>query len=137
MTRGCLFVLEGLDRCGKSTQAALLSQRPNTDSIRFPDRTSPTGQLINAYLASAAELDDRAVLLLFSANRWEKRAKITEAMLAGRSVVADRSVPLSFFIRNYLVLYHLSSSGSINTPMCILRTWVFIRWRRGLLGAWL
>jgi dTMP kinase len=52
MTRGCLFVLEGLDRCGKSTQAALLSQRPNTDSIRFPDRTSPTGQLINACGAS-------------------------------------------------------------------------------------
>eukprot|EP00161_Ancyromonas_sigmoides_P000300 TRINITY_DN10204_c0_g1_i1.p1 TRINITY_DN10204_c0_g1~~TRINITY_DN10204_c0_g1_i1.p1 ORF type:complete len:220 (+),score=20.78 TRINITY_DN10204_c0_g1_i1:26-661(+) len=90
MTRGCLFVLEGLDRCGKSTQANLLSQRPNTDAIRFPDRTSPTGQLINAYLASAAELDDRAVHLLFSANRWEKRAVITEAMRAGRSVVADR-----------------------------------------------
>lgn len=27
--------------------------------------------MINAYLSKAAELDDRAVHLLFSANRWE------------------------------------------------------------------
>jgi dTMP kinase len=27
--------------------------------------------MINAYLASDAELDDRTVHLLFSANRWE------------------------------------------------------------------
>lgn len=39
---------------------------------RFPDRETPTGSLIKAYLANAESLDDRAVHLLYSANRWEK-----------------------------------------------------------------
>ncbi len=39
---------------------------------RFPDRQTPTGALINNYLETAGNLDDRAVHLLFSANRWEK-----------------------------------------------------------------
>ena len=29
--------------------------------------------MINAYLTNSSELDDRAIHLLFSANRWEKR----------------------------------------------------------------
>ena len=29
--------------------------------------------MINAYLTKSAELDDRAIHLLFAANRWEKR----------------------------------------------------------------
>jgi dTMP kinase len=36
-----------------------------------PDRTTAIGQMIDAYLRSAADLDDRAIHLLFSANRWE------------------------------------------------------------------
>ena len=40
---------------------------------RFPDRTTEIGKMINAYLASAVELDNAAVHLLFSANRYEKR----------------------------------------------------------------
>ena len=35
------------------------------------DRTTTIGKMINAYLTEEAELDDRAVHLLFSANRWE------------------------------------------------------------------
>ena len=40
---------------------------------RFPDRTTAIGKMIDAYLTSQAEIDDAAVHLLFSANRWEKR----------------------------------------------------------------
>ena len=36
------------------------------------DRTTTIGTMINAYLTESAELDDRAIHLLFSANRWEK-----------------------------------------------------------------
>lgn len=36
------------------------------------DRTLSTGQMIDAYLTQKAELDDRAIHLLFSANRWER-----------------------------------------------------------------
>jgi dTMP kinase len=40
---------------------------------RFPDRTTEIGQMINRYLSNGVELDDAAVHLAFSANRWEKR----------------------------------------------------------------
>jgi len=37
----------------------------------FLDRTTAIGQMIDSYLRSTSELDDRAIHLLFSANRWE------------------------------------------------------------------
>ena len=39
--------------------------------IIVKDRTTAIGQMIDSYLRSASELDDHAVHLLFSANRWE------------------------------------------------------------------
>ena len=39
----------------------------------FPDRSTQIGSMIDAYLRSSIELDDRAVHLLFSANRWETK----------------------------------------------------------------
>jgi dTMP kinase len=76
--RGAFIVLEGTDRSGKSTQcarlvAALRAQGVDAAGWRFPDRESGCGRMIDAYLKSQAELDDAAVHLLFSANRWEKR----------------------------------------------------------------
>lgn len=35
------------------------------------DRTTPIGQMINSYLQQSSELEDRAIHLLFAANRWE------------------------------------------------------------------
>jgi thymidylate kinase len=35
------------------------------------DRTTSIGKMIDSYLQSKSELDDRAIHLLFSANRWE------------------------------------------------------------------
>ena len=37
----------------------------------YLERKSPIGKLINDYLTKQADLDDHAVHLLFSANRWE------------------------------------------------------------------
>jgi dTMP kinase len=98
MARGAFIVLEGLDRSGKSTQVAKLVDRLNQTGHKarlqkFPgasrlmsrfhafrmgrrltiasDRTTAIGKMIDAYLQSQAELDDRAIHLLFSANRWE------------------------------------------------------------------
>jgi thymidylate kinase len=39
--------------------------------VKNTDRTTSIGQMINAYLQSKADLDDHAIHLLFSANRWE------------------------------------------------------------------
>ena len=78
MPRGLFVLFEGVDRCGTSTQARRLVDRlvrsgqPAT-LLRFPDRDTTIGGMINAYLTNKAELDDHAVHLLFSANRWEKR----------------------------------------------------------------
>ncbi|KAG8927121.1 Thymidylate kinase [Tulasnella sp. 418] len=77
-SRGAFIVIEGLDRSGKSTQAQALYQHlqdklgaSNVKLIKFPDRTTPIGKMIDSYLRSESELDDRAIHLLFSANRWE------------------------------------------------------------------
>ena len=58
------------------------------------DRTTPTGQIINSYLAapSSAEnpLSDHAIHLLFAANRWEVIDTLKSHIMAGINVVVDR-----------------------------------------------
>mmetsp|Transcript_7343 Transcript_7343/g.21347 ORF Transcript_7343/g.21347 Transcript_7343/m.21347 type:complete len:228 (+) Transcript_7343:1037-1720(+) len=94
--RGAFIVLEGVDRCGKTTQASLLVKHLiglglATVAMRFPDRTTMVGDLINQYLQSKSELDDRAVHLLFSANRWEAAPALTKTLLDDcTNVVCDR-----------------------------------------------
>ena len=46
--------------------------------------------MIDAYLKSKADLDDRAIHLLFSANRWEKKAELLSLLNKGTTVVVDR-----------------------------------------------
>ena len=41
------------------------------NGLNYLDRTTAIGQMIDAYLRSTSELDDHAIHLLFSANRWE------------------------------------------------------------------
>lgn len=91
--RGILVVLEGLDHCGKSSQARLLQQAfPNSHLACFPERSTVLGQLINQYLKGDLEMDDRAIHLLFSANRWERMQALTQLLEAGTTVVLDRYV---------------------------------------------
>ena len=59
-------------------------------SIKFPDRESQTGRIINQYLAQGLDVDDNAVHLLFSANRWEKRCALSlHANADGHSTILD------------------------------------------------
>ncbi|GAK64777.1 thymidylate kinase [Moesziomyces antarcticus] len=88
--RGFFIVVEGLDRAGKSTQVERLAQHLNAKPIKFPERTTAIGQMINSYLAQTSELDDQAIHLLFSANRWECVAAIHKTLDAGESIVCDR-----------------------------------------------
>ncbi|WVQ62268.1 thymidylate kinase [Kwoniella botswanensis] len=93
--RGAFIVFEGLDRCGKSTQVARLVDRLEREGQKarlqkFPDRTTAIGKMIDAYLQSKAEMDDHAIHLLFSANRWECAAAIKRDLDRGITVVADR-----------------------------------------------
>lgn len=95
MTRGLLILVEGLDRTGKSTQVSILSDKlePNADVVKFPERTTPVGQLINKYLTDKSfQLPDQSIHLLFSANRWEFSQKLQKILLSGKHVIMDRYV---------------------------------------------
>ncbi|GAA0140119.1 nucleotide kinase [Lithospermum erythrorhizon] len=94
-SRGALIVLEGLDRCGKTSQSTRLVNYLNgighsVESWRFPDRNTGVGQMISSYLSNKSQLDDRAIHLLFSANRWEKRSLMEDELKRGTTLIVDR-----------------------------------------------
>jgi dTMP kinase len=93
--RGALIVFEGLDRSGKSTQTKLLAENLEKEGIphkviRFPDRTTPVGKLIDSYLKSETAIEDHVINLLFCANRWELAKSIRDSLEAGVTVICDR-----------------------------------------------
>ncbi|KAM4836436.1 thymidylate kinase isoform 1-T1 [Thomomys bottae] len=93
--RGALIVLEGVDRAGKSTQgrklvAALCAAGHRAELLRFPERSTEIGKLLSSYLEKKSELEDHAVHLLFSANRWEQTPLMKEKLSQGVTLVVDR-----------------------------------------------
>ena len=95
LQRGCFILFEGIDRCGKTTQCKRLveflkNQGKQVEFMRFPDRSTVIGQTINSYLTNGIDMDDHAIHLLFSANRWELSAKMKEKLDAGITLVVDR-----------------------------------------------
>ena len=94
MKRGYFIVFEGCDHSGKTTQSKLLSESgifKNVTTMTFPDRTTLIGSMINNYLQKSTKLNDKAIHLLFSANRWEKESKINELLNNGTTIICDRS----------------------------------------------
>lgn len=89
------ITLEGIDRSGKTTQAALLAQAlgPDTLLLREPGGTH-VGERIRELLKDpASEIDPRTELLLFGAARAELCARLVRPALdQGRDVVSDRFV---------------------------------------------
>lgn len=95
MGRGKLILIEGLDRTGKTTQCNILYKKlqPNCKLLKFPERSTRIGGLINEYLTDDSfQLSDQAIHLLFSANRWEIVGKIKKDLLEGKNIVMDRYV---------------------------------------------
>lgn len=93
--RGKLIVFEGCDRSGKSTQCAMLTERlrkegHKAEQMKFPDRTTSIGLMINNYLANKEEQNDEVIHLLFSANRWESMQKMVNLLHDGTHLVVDR-----------------------------------------------
>ena len=91
-----MFVtLEGIDRSGKTTQAALLAEAlgPEALLLREPGGT-PAGERIRELLKDPAlELGAGAELLLFNAARAELAEQvIAPAREAGRDIVCDRYI---------------------------------------------
>jgi len=95
VSRGALIVLEGGDKCGKSTQcrqlvANLLAKGIKSELWRYPERSTAIGKVISDYLEKKVELEDHAVHLLFSANRWESVPRMKELLNSGVTLVVDR-----------------------------------------------
>ncbi|KAJ2726584.1 Thymidylate kinase [Coemansia sp. Benny D115] len=95
MTRGLFILFEGCDRSGKTTQSARLvealrAQGREVKLLKFPDRTTAIGQMINSYLTQECDLSDEAIHLLFSANRWEAMNQIRQDLENGVTLVVDR-----------------------------------------------
>lgn len=58
--------------------------------MKFPDRTTIIGQMIDSYLRKSQELSDESIHLLFSANRWEFRNQMEKLLNSGTTLVVDR-----------------------------------------------
>jgi dTMP kinase len=91
-----LFVtLEGIDRSGKTTQAALLHEALGHDALllREPGGTDAGERVRELLMDPGLELDPRAELLLFCAARAELCSSVIRpALEEGRDVICDRFV---------------------------------------------
>ncbi|KAJ1889442.1 hypothetical protein LPJ66_008030 [Kickxella alabastrina] len=95
MTRGLFILFEGCDRSGKTTQSTRLVQALNdsgikTKLLKFPDRTTAIGKMIDGYLTQNTKLSDQAIHLMFSANRWEAMEQMQADLESGITLVVDR-----------------------------------------------
>ena len=95
------IALEGIDACGKSTQAKILVERLKASFFKFPDAGTPMGKLIYSHLREewtvqgTDKVDTEFVnAMAFQAmqfsNRLEHAAEISHLLSAGKRVVADR-----------------------------------------------
>ena len=94
-----IIVLEGIDRVGKTTQAAALKERLEQRGMdvrveRLPDRTTESGKLINRLLQSTSLSDgERAQLhLLFALNKHVPMKRHEEFLKNGGYLILDRYI---------------------------------------------
>ncbi|GIX78602.1 thymidylate kinase [Caerostris extrusa] len=108
LRRGALIVFEGCDRVGKSTHAKTLyeslkaedlkveslqfqlGKNYNLEHLKYQNRSTPIGSIINDYLTGSQEVEDHAIHLLFSANRWEQVPKMLRLLNSGVNLIVDR-----------------------------------------------
>jgi dTMP kinase len=90
--RGRLIALEGIDGCGKSTQAALLADHLDARLTFEPGATELGGALRQLLLNPALpDVVPEAEALLMAADRAQHTAEVIEPLLSrGISVVTDR-----------------------------------------------
>ena len=105
--RGLFVVLDGIDGCGKSTQAERLvaalderaerGERERALHVREPGSTHLGESLRSILLAREHDLAPRVETLLFAAARAQMLAELVEpALSAGRHVVCERFHPATF-----------------------------------------
>lgn len=95
--RGLFFVVEGMDRAGKTTQIALLTEALTkmypgvlVHTTKFPDTEYDSGKECRLYLSGKLKLTIEEAHALFALNRRDAEAKIRAWLDAGDYVVCDR-----------------------------------------------
>jgi dTMP kinase len=101
--RGRFIVLDGVDGCGKSTQARRLVEaltgegRAAPVHVREPGSTAAGEQIRSVLLSRAHDLDAGVeALLLAAARRQMLNELVAPALAAGRDVVCERFHPSTF-----------------------------------------
>jgi dTMP kinase len=101
--RGRFIVLDGVDGCGKSTQAARLvrlltrGSGPAPVHLREPGSTELGERLRDLLLDRSLELEPGVETLLFAAARRQMlRERVGPALEQGRDVVCERFHPATF-----------------------------------------
>ena len=101
--RGRLIALEGIDGCGKSTQARALADALGA-RLTFEPGATPLGARLRQLLLApdAPSPSPRAEALLMAADRAEHVARILEpALAAGEWVVSDRYAASTIAYQGY------------------------------------
>ena len=93
--KGHLIAFEGLDQSGKQTQAERLlstfrAAGHQAEFLTFPEYTTSIGLEIGKALQGERDYDAETLQLLYIANRFEFRKKITSWLAVGTMVVCDR-----------------------------------------------
>lgn len=92
---GDFIVIEGLDGCGKTTQAKMLAERLGALHVAQPTHEGPIGKRIRAWLAGeyGTDVTEENLAELFAADRaWHLNNVILPALHSGRHVVCERYV---------------------------------------------
>jgi dTMP kinase len=102
--RGKLIAIEGVDGAGTTTQAELLARRFDLHLTREPSDRA-IGKLLRAILkGERGPVDERAVALLFAADRVDHwMGEIEPELARGRSVISDRYVLSSIVYQSLAV----------------------------------
>jgi dTMP kinase len=106
-SRGLLITFEGIDGCGKSTQADLLRDRLNSEGlspvmIREPGGTAVGEDIRQVILDNHYSLSLGAELLLYMAARSELTGQvIIPALVAGHLVICDRFTDSTLAYQGY------------------------------------
>lgn len=90
-TRGKFVVIEGLDRCGKTTQVNAIVDQLEAVEMGFPNRQTASGRICDSYLRDKiGPTNDQMIHLMFAANRWEQQSTILDTLNAGKDIICSR-----------------------------------------------
>ena len=93
MRKGTWIAFEGLDGCGKSTQASILAQKLGATLTHEPGNSDVGKKIRDVLLHHQGPIGERTEVLLFAADRSEHIERVVRPVLEdGGIIVSDRSV---------------------------------------------